>query len=88
MIEAIRSRDINGIAENLTNALESVTIKLHPEIEEIKTKLIGAGALGVLMSGSGPTVFGLAADMESARVVAGRYKRDNDLVLVTATSDD
>jgi len=83
MIDAIRDSDISGIAENLANVLESVTIKLHPEIEEIKTKLINSGALGVLMSGSGPTVFGLAEDMESARAVAGRYKRDNELVLVT-----
>lgn len=88
MIAAIRNRDIIGIADNLANALETVTIRMHPEIEEIKTKLAAAGALGVLMSGSGPTVFGLAEDMESARVIAGRYKRDDEMVLVTATVDD
>jgi 4-diphosphocytidyl-2-C-methyl-D-erythritol kinase len=87
MIDALRKSDVSGIAENLANALESVTIKQHPEIEEIKTKLIGAGALGVLMSGSGPTVFGLAEDIESARAVAGCYKRGNELVLVTTTID-
>ncbi len=87
MIAAIRNSDISGIATNLANALESVTIRLHPEILEIKTKLLGAGALGVLMSGSGPTVFGLAENMEAARAVAGRYQRDNELVLVTATID-
>jgi 4-diphosphocytidyl-2-C-methyl-D-erythritol kinase len=87
MVAAIRNRDIIGIADNLANALEAVTIRMHPEIEEIKTKLAAAGALGVLMSGSGPTVFGLAEDMESARAIAGRYKRDDEMVLVTATVD-
>ena len=87
MIAAIRDSDISRIAANLANALESVTIRLHPEIEEIKTKLLSAGALGVLMSGSGPTVFGLAVDMEAARVVAGRYMRGNELVLITTTID-
>jgi 4-diphosphocytidyl-2-C-methyl-D-erythritol kinase len=85
MIDAIRNSDIRGIAANLANALESVTIRLHPEIEEIKTKLISAGALGVLMSGSGPTVFGLAEDMEAARAMASRYNRGNELVLATTT---
>jgi 4-diphosphocytidyl-2-C-methyl-D-erythritol kinase len=88
MIGAIRNKDISSIAKNLANALESVTIGMHPEIEAIKAKLISAGALGVLMSGSGPTVFGLAEDMESARSIAGRYKSDDELVLVTATVNE
>lgn len=87
MTNAIRNKDINGIAQNLANALESVTTRMHPEIERIKAKLIRAGALGVLMSGSGPTVFGLAADTETARAIAGRYKSDGEEVLVTATVD-
>lgn len=87
MADAIRNKDINGIAKNLANALESVTTGMHSEIEQIKAKLIRAGALGVLMSGSGPTVFGLAADTETARVIAGRYKSDGEEVFVTATVD-
>lgn len=88
MIGAIRNKNIKGIAENLANALESVTAGMHPEIEQIKARLTRAGALGVLMSGSGPTVFGLAGDLESARAVAGRYKSEGEEVLVTATVDD
>lgn len=83
MIEAIRKRDITGIAGSLGNALESVTVKMHPEIAGIKEKLMEAGALGALMSGSGPTVFGLAPDLESARSVAARYKKSDEQVLVT-----
>ncbi len=88
MIGALRNKDVGGIAQNLANALESVTAGMHPEIEQIKTKLTGAGSPGVLMSGSGPAVFGLAADMESARAIAGRYyKNEGDRVLVSATVD-
>ena len=87
MISAIRNKDINGIAQNLANALESVTTRMHPEIGRIKAKLSRAGALGVLMCGSGPTVFGLAADTETARGIAGCYKSDGEEVFVTATVD-
>lgn len=87
MISAIRNKDINGIAQNLANALESVTTRMHPEIGRIKAKLSRAGALGVLMCGSGPTVFGLAVDTETARGIAGCYKSDGEEVFVTATVD-
>jgi len=50
----------------LTNDLERVTVKLHPVLDEIKTLLLTSGARGALMSGSGPTVFGVFTDPESA----------------------
>lgn len=87
MVAAIRNGDIKAIAENLANALEPVTTGMHPEIGQIKARLARAGALGVLMSGSGPTVFGLAEDAEAAGAVAGRYKSDGEEVIVTATVD-
>lgn len=86
MVKAIREKDIVGIAGNLANDLERVTISLHPVIAGIKSKLIEAGALGALMSGSGSTVFGLAPDLESARTVASRYKKADEQVLVTEFS--
>lgn len=83
---AIRHSNINKIAKNLANVLEQVTIKMYPVIAEIKKKLVEAGAMAALMSGSGPTVFGLTADIESARAVAGRYSGfDGQVVLVTRT---
>lgn len=85
MVKAIGERNVAGIIDNLANALEPVTINMHPEIAKIKEKLTKAGAPGVLMSGSGPTVFGLAADLESARVVAARYEQSGERVLVTET---
>jgi 4-diphosphocytidyl-2-C-methyl-D-erythritol kinase len=50
----------------LTNDLEKVTVKLHPILDEIKALLLSSGARGALMSGSGPTVFGIFTDRESA----------------------
>ena len=61
----------------LANDLEAVTISRYPLIQEIKEKLLSAGASGALMSGSGPTVFGVFAEESTARqaattVAAGR----------------
>ena len=75
MVEAIDSRDPGAIARCLYNALEPVTFAMHPEVAAIKEKLLEAGALGVLMSGSGPTVFGLTGNWQDARTVAGRYQK-------------
>jgi len=52
-------RTAEGLVRLLHNDLESVTAARHPEIEEIKARLISQGARGCLMSGSGATVFGL-----------------------------
>ncbi len=63
---------IDEICAVLHNDLESVTISAHPVIGEIKELLVADGARGALMSGSGPTVFGLFPDEASARRSAGR----------------
>lgn len=55
------------VAGILANDLERVTMEAHPVIGDIKEKLLAAGALGTLMSGSGPTVFGIFEDEEAAR---------------------
>jgi len=59
MIEAIKSNDIMAVAQNLSNVLENASIPMCSMIAELKDTLIECGALGSLMSGSGPTVFGL-----------------------------
>ncbi len=66
MIDAIRKNDIRAIAGNLCNVMESVTEKMYPIIGGIKTKMLKDGALGALMSGSGPTVFGIFDDYAKA----------------------
>ncbi|MBQ6661691.1 MAG: 4-(cytidine 5'-diphospho)-2-C-methyl-D-erythritol kinase [Lachnospiraceae bacterium] len=59
MIEAIKNGSYIGIVSKLGNVLESVTLAHCPEIAAIKTQMQSLGADGVLMSGSGPTVYGV-----------------------------
>ena len=66
MIRAIKAQDLQGIADKLGNVLETVTVKEYPVIQEIKDKMLEFGAIGSLMSGSGPTVFGIYKDKELA----------------------
>lgn len=59
MIEAICQSDYQKVCQNVGNVLEDVTLNLHPEVAQIKEQMKRFGADAVLMSGSGPTVFGL-----------------------------
>ena len=55
------------MAEKMGNVLETVTIPAYPVIEEIKDCMKNCGAVNAMMSGSGPTVFGLFEDEETAQ---------------------
>jgi len=59
MIEAIETNNYRKMTASIGNALESVTLASHPEVQQIKNLMIASGADAVLMSGSGPTVFSL-----------------------------
>ncbi|TYR78317.1 4-(cytidine 5'-diphospho)-2-C-methyl-D-erythritol kinase [Priestia megaterium] len=59
MIHAINTGDYNGMCRLVGNVLEAVTLQMHPEVALIKEQMKRFGADAVLMSGSGPTVFGL-----------------------------
>ena len=63
------------VVDNLSNDLESVTLRLHPDLSEIKEQLRASGAAGTLMSGSGPTVFGVFETEEAAIQAAGFLKK-------------
>lgn len=75
MIEAINNQNLSQIGENLWNVLEYVTIKKCPLIKDIKAKLIEYGALGSVMSGSGPTVFGIFQDQSLAYIAYDHIKQ-------------
>lgn len=62
LIEGLGQKDLKKIASCMGNVLEDVTIPMHPVIEQIRQEMLEAGALGAMMSGSGPTVFGLYDD--------------------------
>lgn len=66
MIEALEQGSLEGIITRLGNVLENVTVKKYQVIEEIKQCMLDEGAAGSLMSGSGPTVFGLFKEKEAA----------------------
>ena len=66
MVEAIAEGNLQGVLERMENVLESVTIPAHPIIDTIKTRMKELGAANSLMSGSGPTVFGIFTDKEQA----------------------
>lgn len=81
MIDAIKERDIHQLAARFGNGnvLETVTIKEYPVIEQIKDVMKEYGAVGAMMSGSGPTVFGLftsprAAEEAHEVLRYGKYK--------------
>lgn len=74
---------VHNVASNLVNDLEEVTIPKHPEVLEIKRYLLDAGAQGALMSGSGPTVFGLFEDEDSRDKAAASVRKDSWRVFAT-----
>ena len=75
VIEALRRRNVATLAAALTNNLERVVEPVLPVIGRMKAALLAAGALGAIMSGSGPTVFGLARSLDHARQVRSRVSR-------------
>ena len=64
---------------HLFNDLETVTAQTHPEIGVLKEKLLDCGAIGALMSGSGPTVFGLFDDTDTAKSAKQSLSCDAEL---------
>lgn len=74
MLKALKMRELQGIAKNLFNSFEGLIIEKYPEIGKIKDRLIEEGTLGALMSGSGPTVFGIAQNKEQALKIYEKLK--------------
>ena len=78
-VKAIEVGDLSGLVENLHNDFEQSIIPQHPAISEIKEKMIELKALGSLMSGSGPSVFGVWGSEgeagKAAKVLSEKYKQ-------------
>lgn len=71
-IQAIRDGNLYAMADKMGNVLETVTIPAHPVIREIKDCMMEQGAVNAMMSGSGPTVFGLFDDQQKAQAAYDR----------------
>lgn len=76
VISYIKDNNIKKIAASLSNVLETVTIPENPIIAELKRYLTESGAIGSLMSGSGPTTFGIFENMETAKKAYEKAKTD------------
>lgn len=81
MRAAIEKKDLSGVVSQLGNVLETVTIPENPVIQTLKDKMMEMGADGSLMSGSGPTVFGLFTNQTAAQAAYEelRYGSSQDL---------
>ena len=70
MAKALSQGDLQGVCERMGNVLETVTVKEYPVIDQIKNLMREMGAANALMSGSGPTVFGIFTDSKQAQAAA------------------
>ena len=77
LVQDIERGSLKDMAAHMGNVLESVTIPNYPVIDEIKEQMINDGALNAMMSGSGPTVFGLFEDKEKAEYAYHRMREGN-----------
>ncbi len=87
IISAIEKDDIKSVGDNITNIMEEVVIEKHPIISQIKKDMLKYGALASLMSGSGPTVFGLFDDLDklkySKKILEEKYVNGKVLIVKT-----
>lgn len=67
VIEFIKNGNLKGVCGEMVNVFEEVMKGEHPEIEEIKDVMMRCGALGALMSGSGPSVYGVFENIADAK---------------------
>ena len=85
VIEAIKDKDLHRMARNLSNVLETVSMEMCPMVGEIKRRFMETGAIGSLMSGSGPTVYGLFESRKIAQSSAETIKEEFGLRDVALT---
>ncbi|MDR3595909.1 4-(cytidine 5'-diphospho)-2-C-methyl-D-erythritol kinase [Clostridium sp.] len=85
LIEGIENDDIYFVANNMKNLLENVTLRNHKVISRIKEETISNGAIGTMMSGSGPTVFAFFDDMLKAQTCYDAMKKKYKDVFITRT---
>lgn len=85
LIKAVNNNNLNMLARNMENVLESVTIKRYEIIDNIKKQILQQGAKGSIMSGSGPTVFGIFTDSNTAVKAFDALKKDYFKCYLTRT---
>ena len=87
IIRAIEAQDVVRIAQSMGNVLENVTVPLYPVIETIKQDMLSHGAINAMMSGSGPTVFGIFPDEQTTLACQAFLKKKGDARQVYITEN-
>ena len=87
IIRAIEAQDGVRIAQSMGNVLENVTVPLYPVIETIKQDMLSHGAINAMMSGSGPTVFGIFPDEQTTLACQAFLKKKGDARQVYITEN-
>ena len=87
LIKCLEKGNIKLLSENMVNVLETVTSKMHNEIADIEKIMLDNNALGSMMSGSGPTVFGLFEKEEDALKAKGELLKKYNQVYVVRSSE-
>jgi len=82
VLQALRTGEVDELASVLRNDLEPAAIALRPALADRREAMLEAGALAAMVSGSGPTMLGLARDGAHARVIADAVRADFDAVEV------
>jgi 4-diphosphocytidyl-2-C-methyl-D-erythritol kinase len=85
IVNAINRADIDFVAKNMKNVLETVTIPRYPVVKHAKDSLVQSGAMGSMMSGSGPTVFGIFKNFEIAQSAFNELNDDRWNCFLTRT---
>lgn len=75
-VQALRENNLEQLVARMGNVLETVTIPAYPVIDEIKHTMMKYGAMGAMMSGSGPTVFGIFEKEDKAQEVCRLLKKE------------
>lgn len=85
MKKALEDRNLYGITEQMGNVLQDVTIPAYPEVERIKEQMKTLGAVNAMMSGSGPTVFGIFDNEEKAQKACQKLRESGSCQQVFLT---
>jgi len=87
LIRSLKKRDLPAIEEGMVNDLEDVVMGMCPSLNRVKQRMRALGISRVMVSGSGPALFGLTRTEEEARNASRVLKKEFNRVFVVRTSD-
>jgi 4-diphosphocytidyl-2-C-methyl-D-erythritol kinase len=83
--DVLKKGNVEEIVSNFFNGLEAAAFHLRPDVKRVKERLLEAGALGSLVSGSGPTVFAVTATSQEAETIGEKFRSEGFEVFITET---